>query len=494
MAATARALPVESITRPSAANKPGTQHRQLWLCAYFPDLTLESLHLDLTQAVAILETQKGKPCIHSLSITARAAGIETGMTPAAAQALCPNLAVHLRDSISEQLSLQTLAEAALAFSPWVSLQSPQSLLLEIRSCLNLFGGADALRESLRKKLLKLNHRPVIAITPSAAASQLLATLKQESIITNRQALRSLLGPLPIDALGLNDKTTQRLSRTGIRYLVDVWRLPRDGLARRYSASLLRQLDELAGLAQTSLPRFTSPLQFNASRDMPAELARIEQFFPAIVQLAEEFAVFLQTRDLTALGLTLVLRHYARPATKLNLNFRSGSRDSQYWLLLLQEKLQRTPLPAPVIAMTLQSDAIAAFQPTLIALFDDDDSHDAHRWQSVLDQLQARLGHTALQQPGIHNDHRPEYAQSHQPNTTNACQPLSPRPLWLLQQPKALNLHSLKLLGKPERIESGWWDGDAIRRDYWQAQDQQGRIIWVFKDLSSGDWFLHGLFG
>lgn len=494
MAATARALTCSPTIPAQPAGASHAKNRQLWLCAYFPDLALESLALDLAQAVASLETSKGKLYVHSVSIPARALGIETGMTPAAAQALCPGLALQARDPIAEQQALEKLAQTALAFSSWVSLQPPQSLLLEIRSCLNLFGGSERLRETLREKLADLQHKPVIAITPSAAASQLLARLGLEHILEDRQALRALLGPLPLTALSLNSKLGQRLQNAGLDHLVDLWRLPRDGLARRYGMPLLRQLDELAGLAQPAMTRFRNPPQFSANREMPAELERLQHFFPAIEQLAAEFAHFLQTRDATALGLTLTLRHHTCPATLLALDFRAGSRDRDHWLRLLQEKLQCTPLPAPVIGIGLQSAAIVPFQPAMLSLFDCDDSGADHSWQTVLDQLHVRLGHQALQQAGIENDHRPERALSCQSTPASLSQQLPPRPLWLLQQPQALALQELQLLAEPERIESGWWDDAPIRRDYWQALDTQGRSLWVFQDLQSGSWYLHGLFG
>ncbi len=43
----------------------------------------------------------------------------------------------------------------------------------------------------------------------------------------------------------------------------------------------------------------------------------------------------------------------------------------------------------------------------------------------------------------------------------------------------------------ERIESGWWDGGDVRRDYFIARTQQGAALWIFKDLRDGSWHLHG---
>jgi protein ImuB len=48
---------------------------------------------------------------------------------------------------------------------------------------------------------------------------------------------------------------------------------------------------------------------------------------------------------------------------------------------------------------------------------------------------------------------------------------------------------------PERIESGWWDGREVQRDYFIAKNPQGEHLWVFRNHHEpGKWFLHGIFG
>ncbi len=38
---------------------------------------------------------------------------------------------------------------------------------------------------------------------------------------------------------------------------------------------------------------------------------------------------------------------------------------------------------------------------------------------------------------------------------------------------------LRLLGEAERIETGWWDGGDIARDYYTAADLHGVRLWIF---------------
>jgi protein ImuB len=62
---------------------------------------------------------------------------------------------------------------------------------------------------------------------------------------------------------------------------------------------------------------------------------------------------------------------------------------------------------------------------------------------------------------------------------------------------------LKLLAGPERIEAGWWNDAAIARDYFIAENDQGQLLWIYREHNpvekdkgnkGGNWYLQGLFG
>jgi protein ImuB len=44
---------------------------------------------------------------------------------------------------------------------------------------------------------------------------------------------------------------------------------------------------------------------------------------------------------------------------------------------------------------------------------------------------------------------------------------------------------------PERIETGWWRGKSVRRDYWRVETTTGQRFWLFRQLGDGRWHLHG---
>ena len=83
----------------------------------------------------------------------------------------------------------------------------------------------------------------------------------------------------------------------------------------------------------------------------------------------------------------------------------------------------------------------------------------------------------------------------------ASLPDAPRPLWLLAEPAPIGVSLANapwvLHDGPERIESGWWDGRDVRRDYYVAQTPGGSRAWIFRDhrrgTDDGEWWVHGWF-
>lgn len=87
----------------------------------------------------------------------------------------------------------------------------------------------------------------------------------------------------------------------------------------------------------------------------------------------------------------------------------------------------------------------------------------------------------------------------------------PRPLWLHPRPLPLadcvtgpagpplrfrwagrRLSVVQAWG-PERIETGWWRGRQVRRDYYQVETATGGRYWLFRRRDDGRWFMHGRF-
>ena len=59
------------------------------------------------------------------------------------------------------------------------------------------------------------------------------------------------------------------------------------------------------------------------------------------------------------------------------------------------------------------------------------------------------------------------------------------------------VHDVVQVHGPERIETAWWRGPTVRRDYYVVDTRGGGRYWIFRRMgrgsSAGGWFLHGTF-
>jgi protein ImuB len=151
-----------------------------------------------------------------------------------------------------------------------------------------------------------------------------------------------------------------------------------------------------------------------------------------------------------------------------------------------------------------------------------------RWQHfhlLIERLSHRLGEQSVLRPRLWPDAQPELACRYEPwlweKVAGATRPpLLPvgaagkvplRPPCLKVRPPAVAVVPLGPGGPPlrfawqgrqqqvahywgpERIETGWWRGRDIRRDYYLVETMDGKRFWLFRMLPGGMWFLQGMF-
>ncbi len=463
---------------------------QLWMALYFPDLALAVLRDECVTAWCVVHEVRGQQQVYAASGLAQQYGVDAGMALTAAYALCPELEVEWRDEGAESAHLLQMAEWAYQFSSIVSMDE-QSLLLEVGGSLKLFGGLDAIQTHIQESL-KQQCAAYMSIAPTPQSALLLARCGIERVIERREALKAELGLIAIDALPVNDKQRALFKRLGVRCLRDVWRLPSEGLNKRFGITFVDYLDRLLGRKTEPRLAYQSAPEFSCYWSFPIETDNTVFIFHGLEKLVPRLVQFMRLRELALSRLQIVFYHAQQSASYVDVAMQKVSSDEPHLLNLVQEYLDKTDLIAPVIEIELRANEFFSAAPDNESLFEDAVEQGAE-WQQLLDQLQARLGECAIRTLSTVVDHRPEKAWCYGESDQNDV--FEVRPLWLLPQPLLLNtLYGFELQSEVERIEGGWWDGLDIRRDYFAARDRQGRRLWLFCDLKTEQWYLHGLFG
>lgn len=480
---------------------PVTRQRRvpLWLAIYLPQLPLQALKVDAGVPQATITPASGVARIHSVNTVASDAGVRPGMTLAAAWSLAPVLEVHERNTRREHDLLLRLARHAMEFTPTVCIDE-QSLLLEVRGSLQLFGGRDRLLSLVREQLSQQVSEGTFAIAPTPRAALWLARAGHEVAVDTLEALPAVLGRLPLACTDMDDELQERFWGIGVRRLADVMRLPRNGLARRYGARLLRELDQAVGRT----PDVRCPLppgkDFRQRADLLHEICDVEQLLQPVQRLLDTLTERLHRNQRGTSRLQFEFTHRDRSATRLVVGFASATRDRERMYDLIEQKLESFELPAPVLSVTLSCPQTILFTGMSRALFAE--QNEGGDWPRLVERLQMRLGDAVV--TGIEQcaDHRPERAWRRvEPGKAKESAGRAYRPHWLLETPEPIrvrhgqpDLHGpLQIVDGPERIETGWWDEADVSRDYFIARDVHGRRLWVCREVKSGRWWLHGIY-
>jgi protein ImuB len=387
------------------------------------------------------------------------------------------VALHFHVLPSE--TLEPIAAWLCQFTPKVSLEPPQALLAEMEGSLRYFGGLDGFLGKLRAGLGELGCEASLAVaaTPRAALWCARGNGKR-------------LEELSISAMGVE---TGFLKSIGISTIGELLQLPRDGLAKRCGEELLEKLYQALGALPEPRAFFAPPARFAAKLELPGEVTHAEGLLFAARRLLVQLEGLLTARQAGVRRFTLTLLHQKKKSTEIEINLASPARSTERLARLLREQLAKLSLRQPVEAIRLEAADFTPLHQRTAGMFGDTRAEEED-WAQLVERLQLRLGREAIHGLTTQPDHRPEYAwRSVEPGEWDPRefrQP-GPRPLWLLESPRHIREMEFELLAGPERIESGWWDGDEAKRDYFIAQSEDLSLIWIYSD--AGEWFLHGFF-
>jgi len=476
----------------------------LWLCIALPQLPLEALRSEETSQPLVVTACEGSArwivCVNPAAERAR---LKQDMNYTMALALCPDVQKLERNPAAETAALARLAAWAYQFSSTVILgevpldfrQARSSALwLEIGGSLKLFGGFRDFIAALERELALLHYSYQLGIGPTLEGAALLARAGIRVVIPSPTALQLRIRNLPIAHLALAPEIVGALHTAGVRTIGLLLELPRAAVIQRFGVQLGNFLDRLIGTAADPRPVFRLPHHYAARFDFELEVKSTEALLFPLRRMLHEFSGFLRARDTGVQHFTLTFAHRAAAGTKLDIGLSLADRDANRFLALVRERLERLELPAPTIGLGLSADQFAmpaALQADLAQGVLQQSEALAH----TIDRIAARLG--TQQVHGLRQvaDHRPEAswaAAAPQQDARDTVQ-FPERPLWLLQEPKPLQLSVMpQIVAGPERIEGGWWDTGDLQRDYYIVHLSTGADLWVYRDRGGrGGWYLHG---
>lgn len=307
---------------------------------------------------------------------------------------------------------QAIAWWALQFTPKVALVE-EAVVIELSASRRLFGGEHVLRERVRSEALAMG---CAAIGWAATATGALALARSGVEDGFAMPLNRLLDRLPMASLPGVSAHAAILARTGCQTLGDVRRLPRGGLSRRFSKSLLLALDQAYGLQPVAFDWVQAPENFQARLELPGRVEASEGLLFGARRLLTQMAGWLAARHAGITSFTLRFKHDFHRASdvpdwgEVTIRTADRNREMGHFTRLLSERLAQTTLGAPVEELVLVAGTATPLEETSGSLLQEKNREGESATQ-LLERLAERLGPDAVVRAKVRSDYRPEWAQS-----------------------------------------------------------------------------------
>jgi protein ImuB len=466
--------------------------------------------------------------VYALEKRAQQLGLYKGQPLANARAMVQPLAIMAADEKADAALLDAIADWCDRFTPLVTLDAPDGLLLDITGAAHLFGGESAMLALVTGSIARQGFTVRGAIAGTSLAARALARYEPGIVPPGGEA--DAIAPLSITALEPGDKALRALRHAGLKTIGMVAARQHSELAERFGKSFVTRLQILLGAEEQPLcPRRPLP-DLMAEQRFADPIVSEDAIAASLLSLAQSLGSIMEREGK---GARVLEASFFRADGKVErLTIRSGAplRDPKVMLRLLRQKLDALadPLDPGFGFDLIRLEALLAEETKPVTVSFDSSENARRQLAFLVDRLAARFGEHRVQQFVPQDTHIPEAAGVAVPAQDHDFSSAVPwplkrrpddpprRPLRLLEKPEQVNVvasvphgpprrfrwrqcvHAITRTEGPERIAMEWWHSTGLTRDYFRVETEDGQRFWLYRDglFDQSDaprWYLQGIF-
>jgi protein ImuB len=462
----------------------------------------------------------GRIIVTAGNAVAEKAGILPGMAVADARAVIPSLQVQDDPSGLAMKLLTGLAEWCIRFTPAVSVDAPEGLILDVTGCAHLWGSESNYLEQISSRLKHFGYTNQMAMADTIGTAWAVSRYACNNFIVDAGRQSEVLLSLPATALRLDLETVDGLEKLGLRQIRNFISMPRSALRRRFGTSLLNQLDKALGNEEEPM-QLVKPIEPYQER-LPC-LEPIVTATGIAIALDRLLNILCERLQKEEKGLrNAVFRGYRLDGKieKLEISTIRPTANSKHLFKLFEIKISTIEPASGIELFTIEALRVEELSSHQESMWKENGGWEDYRIAELLDRISGKFGaqhiHRFLpdehhwpersfkrtedinEAPAIDwekNIHRPIHVLAH-PAPVEVTAPVPDYPPMLFRY-KGL-LHKIVKADGPERIEQEWWIRDGQHRDYYCVEDEDGKRYWLFRSghydsEQSYQWFLHGFF-
>lgn len=461
---------------------------------------------------------KNRVIISASSPLAEKQGAFPGMAVADARAAVPEL-LAIDDTPGKAAKLlRLLGLWCIRYTPIVTLDLPDGLILDISGCAHLWSDE---RGYLKEIVLKLRNagfdaRAAIADTPGAAWAVSRFAISGP-IIKPGEQVRAFSG-LPPTALRLDAEVLEKLQKLGFRTIGSFLQMPPSVLRRRFGKDLLIRLDQASGRVNEVLAPLIPPVPYSERLPCLEPIRTAPGIGIAIEKLLSALCLRLQAEGKGLRKAVLKCIRIDGRMVQAGITTNRGSHSVSHLSKLFELQIAKIEPALGIELFILEAPKVEDLDTVQEQLWAIDKGLADMALAELLDRVAGKVGAEAIQRYLPAEHYWPERSMKLAVSLTEepaTAWPMQMRPFRLLTIPEAIEVmalvpdnppktfiykgkrHMIIKADGPERIEREWWRDGGEHRDYYIVEDSEGQRYWVFRsghyDGVGVQWYLHGYF-
>jgi len=462
--------------------------------------------------------ERNRIVITAANLMAESQGIYHGMAAADAKAVTINLQMLDHIPGKEAKLLKQLGLWCIRYTPIVSVDMPNGLILDISGCSHLWGGEREYLKEIVNKLRTSGYDVRAAIADTIGAAWAVARFgKTTPIVENGAQIPALLD-LPPAALRLEPDVLEKLKKLGFHTIKSFMQIPRTVLRRRFGEGLLLRLAQALGLENEYLIPLVPPVPYTERLPCLEPIKTAGAIEMAIQQLLEGLCARLQTEGKGVRKATLKCYRIDGKMVQVGISTNRGSYSVSHLFKLLALQVSKIEPALGIELFLLEAPKVEDIDTVQEKLWAGNPGLQDTALAELLDRIATKVGPERIRRylPAEHYWPERSVKQAASLSEIPATQWPSgkPRPLRLLRRPEPVEVmallpdyppkvftykgrrHIVEKADGPERIEQEWWLRQGEHRDYYAVEDAEGGRYWLFRSGhydTAPEWYLHGFF-
>lgn len=468
-----------------------------------------------SQPAALFANSSKKSIVLATTPSARAAGVELGMTAPQAVARCPGLLIRAPHTDAEVEARAALHALAFTLSPSIEDTAPGVCTLDVRG-----RAATQLPAELRAAVVHLTTlglpataglaaTPLLALYAARAAGEPSDTHSPTPLVCVTDAL-SFLAPLPLAAADPSPELASVLHAWGLRTVGQLTALPRDEIVRRFGAAGLELWQRASGGSDRPLRPVALPQSFCGTMEFEDAVETLEPLLFILRRFLDRLSLELQASQHVAAELHLSLRLEDEPHYARSFRLPQPTADTEILFRTLHTHLENVQTASAIVSLELR---LTPARPLVRqqGLFEIG-LRDPQGFAETLARIAALTGSDRLGTPQLEDTHRPDAVKlipPHHAVPAPAEPPIHPplgAPLRRFRPPLPARIEFTD--GRPTYVWTEHIRGDITRQstpypssgDWWQHDRVWSRIEWdialteggLYRLLrTEGGWFIEG---